>query len=169
MDLDKLARPDGPWLIPVSGTDGEAFDLAQALYRAGSGRVVTRVLRGRKMRTSTSLFDEVSAALQFPPYFGENWNALDECLTDLDWLPGDTYVLLILDAIHVLDQADPGERAAVWRIFKNAAREWGQPAEGICSRPAKAFRVLVHGTHDNIHQLQQYLPADDVNQSSDNR
>jgi len=33
--------------------------------------------------------------MHFPDYFGSNWDALDECLADLDWLDLPGYVLLI--------------------------------------------------------------------------
>jgi hypothetical protein len=59
----------------------------QAIYGWSETRLVVRTLRGVKMQTVQQLFDEFAAALQFPWYFGENWAAFDECLTDLAWLP----------------------------------------------------------------------------------
>lgn len=32
--------------------------------------------------------------MRFPDYFGNNWNAVDECICDLSWLsPGDVVVI----------------------------------------------------------------------------
>ena len=43
-------------------------------------------IRGARCRSVNDFFKEYSAAFQFPAYFGENWNAWDECACDLDWL-----------------------------------------------------------------------------------
>jgi len=50
------------------------------------------------VRTDQDLFAVVSAAMQFPDYFGRNWDALDECLGDMDWLPSGGYLLVLHDA-----------------------------------------------------------------------
>lgn len=44
---------------------------------------------------------EAGAALQFPYYFGENWDAFDECISDLSWLPSANTVV-VLDSAHQL-------------------------------------------------------------------
>lgn len=51
-----------------------------------------------EVKTDKELFAVVSAAMQFPDYFGNNWDALDECLGDMDWLPSDGYLLVLRDA-----------------------------------------------------------------------
>jgi RNAse (barnase) inhibitor barstar len=159
MELDRLLRPDAPWLQVLRTGDSEAYDAAWALQRAGGGRVAVRVLRGRKMRTATALFDEVGAALQFPPYFGENLNALDECLADLEWLPADAYVLVVLNAAQVLDQDRPEAKRAFWEVLEGAAREWGQPAHGQGARPPRPFRVLLQCTQEEENRVRAHWPA----------
>ena len=83
--------------------------------RATSGQIVARIwawrtagnlvfrLRGGKMMRQDDLFSEVSSALQFPWYFGENWDALDECMKDLDWFPTPNGIYVVItDAKMVL-------------------------------------------------------------------
>jgi hypothetical protein len=83
------------------------------------------------MRTVEALFDEVGAALPFPYYFGENWAALDECITDLEWVPPRAgYVLVLAEADMVLDD----ERDALnvlRRVLTNAVTEWANPSSWV--------------------------------------
>ena len=36
----------------------------------------------------------IAQALRFPAWFGGNWDALEDCLGDLSWRPGDGHVLV---------------------------------------------------------------------------
>jgi hypothetical protein len=36
----------------------------------------------------------IAQALHFPDWFGGNWDALEDCLGDLSWRPGDGHVLV---------------------------------------------------------------------------
>ncbi len=37
------------------------------------------------MSNKQRIFEEIAVKLEFPNYFGYNWDALDECLMDLAW------------------------------------------------------------------------------------
>jgi RNAse (barnase) inhibitor barstar len=43
--------------------------------------------------TKQQLLDALAEGLQLPNYFGANWDALDECLRDLSWLPERSIVI----------------------------------------------------------------------------
>jgi RNAse (barnase) inhibitor barstar len=113
---------------------------------ASAPDLVVRTVRGNKITTAERLFDEFAAALQFPDYFGENWDALDECLADLSWLPGTGYVIVVRDAIEVLSKEHSQSLLTLVNVLDRAAEEWnvaielGEPWD----RPAKSFHVILH-------------------------
>ena len=84
-----------------------------------------RTIRGRKCRTVTALFDEMGAALQFPYYFGENWDALDEVLRDLtDIAP---VVLLLFSAADVLlSDEDESSFSTLAKMLGRAHLHWSR-------------------------------------------
>ena len=103
---------------------------SSALVKTPPGFVV-RTLQGKKCRTSSTLFDEFARALDFPDYFGHNWDALEECLADFEWLPAKGYILLIHDAEAVLPEDEEGYETLL-EILSDAGEAWskGQTAEG---------------------------------------
>lgn len=138
MDSSLLLRPKPPWLSLLVAPEPEACALLTALPDS----TVSRMIRGHKTRTTATLFDEFAAALQFPCYFGENWDAFDECMTDLAWVPGDAYVFLIVQSIHVLDKEPVDQLHLFLKTLQNAGKEWSNPAPHA-PRPPHAFRVLL--------------------------
>ncbi|GAA1096436.1 barstar family protein [Tsukamurella spumae] len=74
-----------------SGVALTSADL-DSLKRRDRPRVL--VARGSRMRTKAALLNEVSAVLQFPLDFGDNWDALADSLGDLDQLGGQALVVL---------------------------------------------------------------------------
>jgi hypothetical protein len=85
-----------------------------------------RFLRGARGATAAAFFSEASATLQFPPYFGENWDAFFDCVTDLSWLRADALVLGVLDAGRLLEAA-PAEAAKCAAVLTETVRHWSGP------------------------------------------
>ena len=56
------------------------------------------------LNTRERLFDALIHELQLPAYFGENWDALSECLRDLSWIESKRVVILHTD-LPPLDKA----------------------------------------------------------------
>lgn len=139
----KQAPPDAALL--VAEIDTASADHAAFCWRRAGLTVL--VVRGRKMRTSAALFDEFAAALQFPSYFGENWNAFDECVSEIDWIPlGDGFVILVEDADQVLADADDDDTLDVLvGSFVLAFETYGAPiAQGAWfDRPPVPFHVIL--------------------------
>jgi RNAse (barnase) inhibitor barstar len=67
----------------------------------------------------------IAAALGFPAWFGDNWDALYDCLTDLSWRPGQGWVL-ILENVHDLRRAAPEVLDTALAIIGDAAVAWDE-------------------------------------------
>ena len=115
-----------PWFHLLVTSPSDACDWLTALSHDNKHNLVARSIRGRKCATATCFFDEASAALQFPHYFGENWDALHDCLADLSWLQAEAVVLCIADADQLMTKA-PGELKRLADVLQSAAKEWNQP------------------------------------------
>jgi hypothetical protein len=76
------------------------------------------VLDGEAIQTRAEMFTALAGAFQFPNYFGRNWDAVYDCLTDLSWTSADGFVL-VLDGCERFAAHDPEQ----WRIGKKVFRD----------------------------------------------
>lgn len=70
--------------------------LAAAAREAGC-RPRTVTLHGA--RDKAAVLTRIAQALEFPAWFGHNWDALADCLGDLEWLEPAAGHVLILDGL----------------------------------------------------------------------
>jgi RNAse (barnase) inhibitor barstar len=75
------------------------------------------------VRDKEGFLSAVAQALTFPAWFGHNWDALEECLTDLSWQPAPGYLLTLAHADALRAADEPALRMAL-RIFEAAADHW---------------------------------------------
>lgn len=102
------------------------------VYRAPRARAILAAARAHGFRVARvarggkpALMRSFAAALEFPDWFGGNWDALEDCLTDLSWVPAAGYLVLIEGAGTLA-----GDDFAVLReILESAARFWS--ARGV--------------------------------------
>jgi hypothetical protein len=80
-------------------------------------------LDGREVYDKHSFLRKIATVMKFPDYFGENWDALDECITDLDWCSAKRYVL-IYDQPNVFSKAAPIEWEIAYDILQSAVTHW---------------------------------------------
>jgi hypothetical protein len=128
MNLDRLLKLDGSglWLTAAP------WATLKALERPGGP--VVRLVHGRKCATKLGLLDEWSAAFQFGPHFGENWDALLDCLTDGHAMPAGA-VAIVSDAAHVLENESAEELVTLVGVLRDAVKRWRHPGAGKASRP----------------------------------
>ena len=129
-----LQTAKAPWsslvVIPAGSTPA-------AVVRAPAGFAL-RMVRGKKCATPAGLFAEFARALEFPDYFGHNWDALEECLADLEWLPAKGYVILVTDAQEVI--SDDDEYETLLEVLSDAGEAWSKGQAG--NGRATAFHVV---------------------------
>jgi hypothetical protein len=98
----------------------------------GSGLSPVRVAFSDKVQ----LLKNLAVALGFPDWFGHNWDALEDCLTDLSWREAAAPVLLI-------EEAKPGDDLGVLiDILRSSAESWaarGKPFFAIFVDPGHAL------------------------------
>jgi RNAse (barnase) inhibitor barstar len=134
--ITHLQSPEPPWATLLVLKEEQTYD---NLGRPPSGFVM-RVLQGRKCRTKSALFSEFARVLEFPSYFGKNWDAFEECLTDLEWLPAAGYLLIITDAEQVLNDDDQEDYKTFINILQETGKVWGTEHAG---RPETPFHAVL--------------------------
>lgn len=152
--LAHLRSPAPPWVALLELAAGQTPD---ALGDAFPGLLVARI-DGTRCRTKPALLAEFARALEFPAYFGRNWDALEECLTDLGWLPARGYVLVVTDADRLLWRR-PTEYRTFIGILEAAAREWAGPhSEGRAPVPFHTLLAVpagrrARGAHQRLPRI----------------
>jgi RNAse (barnase) inhibitor barstar len=137
-------------------------DLDNYVFRLQSGaapNMVIRVVRGLRMQSKERLLDEFAAALQFPLYFGRNWDAFEECMADLQWLPAKAYVLVVSDAGSLLKMEPANSAVVLFEILDRVSREWSEgklPDTNVQQEPV-LFHVLLQDDASNIEDLRRAL------------
>ena len=95
------------------------------VYRASGGAAVADAAREAaldlvRIDAQEALFEGMAKALDFPAWFGRNWDALEDCLGDLSWRPGRGHVL-------VFDGYPGGDALGVLLdVLRSSAQFWAQ-------------------------------------------
>ncbi|CUU58126.1 Barstar (barnase inhibitor) [Parafrankia irregularis] len=123
----------GVYAVPVDGLAAAGRLVAELYHKldlaAAPPRVRTLHVRGSRCRTSAGLFDELAAVLQFPAYFGGNWDALHDSLYDFQ-VPADAVILVFSDFSQVLSQARQEELGWLVEELTELCGSAHTPAQG---------------------------------------
>jgi hypothetical protein len=100
------------------------------VYRASRTDEILDATRGSTLQVSRidlagaadkeALMERIARALEFPHWFGGNWDALEDCLTDLSWSKAGGHVLLLEGAAEL----PVDERGILVDILVAAAAWW---------------------------------------------
>lgn len=107
----------GVWFLP---TRVDTKVLQSAAKRAGFAFFH---VDGKNIARKEQLLNHVAIALHFPKDFGQNWDAFEECLTDLEWVDADGY-LIYFDHIDTLLEDHPDQFETLVEIVRDAVASW---------------------------------------------
>ena len=121
MPLEMLAElleenRGGVWYLP------EAVDAKGVQTLAKRAGFAYFHIDGKNIARKEQLLNHVATALHFPKDFGHNWDALEECLTDMDWVDADGYVIYY-EHIEAL-QATGDQFDTFVEILRDAVQSW---------------------------------------------
>lgn len=95
----------------------KVYQLQNLVFTSDASDTYIAVLDGRKMRSLSEFYKMLSEALQFPDYFGENLDALEELLFDIDWIPNQ-FVLLMIHHHQALLENDLLKKEEILQVFE---------------------------------------------------
>lgn len=114
------------------------------VYRAPSADPLFSATRGsdlqvarvplHEVRDKQALLAAIARALDFPDWFGGNWDALEDCLTDLSWRTAGGHLLVLEGAQHLA----PDDAGVLIDVLSSAAEFWS-------GRGTPFFAVFVNG------------------------
>jgi hypothetical protein len=115
------------------------------VYRAARAEEIVDAVSGSKLRLAKIPYGEkalvlknIAAALEFPDWFGQNWDALEDCLSDLSWRHAAGHVL-------VFEGARNGDDLGVLiDILRSSAEYWagrGKPFLAVFVDPLGALAL----------------------------
>jgi hypothetical protein len=81
-------------------------------------------LPGRALASKADYLRACAEAFKFPSYFGNNWDALEDSLIDLSWLPAEHGYLVLYDDAGRFAAAAPDDFATAIDIFRTAVAFW---------------------------------------------
>ncbi|MFD4633118.1 barstar family protein [Streptomyces sp. NPDC058284] len=78
-----------------------------------------------------AFMERCARGLGLPDWFGRNWDALADCLTDLSWAPRANGRLLVVSGWQEYARGAPGEWRIAQEVFSAAVEHWRGAETGL--------------------------------------
>lgn len=118
-----------------------AEPLAPVLEAVRAAGLSTVALDLTGVSDKAAFMERCARALGLPDWFGRNWDALADCLTDLGWAPAAPGRLLVVTGWQEYAEAAPQEWIVAQEVFSDAvayARERGTGLEIVLALGTRA-------------------------------
>lgn len=80
-------------------------------------------LEGEGVLSKEQFLEQIARAMDFPGYFGGNWDALEDCLADLSWREAPGYVILY-DHFDTFAEQVPDQFETALEILDASVEFW---------------------------------------------
>jgi len=127
-----------------SGVYRLSDDAAWVARAATANRFACWQIDLAKIGDKAGLFTALARALDFPKWFGGNWDALQDCLGDLSWATAPGYVVVLAHCRELATRAR-ADFETLLEVLGVAADYWRE--QGI------PFWVLVGGVSEGLCDL----------------
>jgi RNAse (barnase) inhibitor barstar len=116
-------------------------DLSQIAKQHG---IAFFLIDGREINNKVQFLKKSALAMSFPDYFGANWDAFEDCLTDMSWHETDGFVILY-DNIDTFAQHSPDQFKVALEIFRDTVEFW--------RNQGKPFYLVLRGHGEQLREL----------------
>ncbi len=115
-------------------------------------KLSANIVRGKWCPTTESFFKIAASTWHFPYYFGENWDAFDECINDLEWVKPSNYIFAISDINKLFNEEDDEHLDTLFMLLNEAHKSWttgeNQRIAGDSTSEHIDFTVWLHMEKD---------------------
>ncbi len=94
--------------------------LQKPFYIHSESNMYLAFLDGKQCQTIDQFHIKIAEAFQFPDYYGQNLDALEEMLNDLEWINQD-YIILIIQRSHLWLSDDDELKADILQILSDVS------------------------------------------------
>lgn len=124
--------------------DAGGNPLATVLEAVRGAGWTTTTLSLSGVTDKAAFMERCARDLALPDWFGRNWDALADCLTDLSWAPPARGRLLVVSGWQAYAEEAPGEWRIAQEVFDSAVEHW----RGAEDAEARLEIVLALGPAD---------------------
>jgi RNAse (barnase) inhibitor barstar len=115
------------------------------------------LIHGVNIINNKTLLKTLNDMFKFPSYFGYNWDALEECINDLNWLHFKSYIL-ILENVDKM-QLSENDMQTFIKIITKAAGEWmeGRNYNRSFPTPPTPFHIIFAVEEERVSKTTKLL------------
>lgn len=135
-------------------------DAAIGRFLGRSGASFFAMVDAASFDTEYGILEALNSAFRLPAYFGWNWDALYDCLVDLDWVMADRYLLFIENFDRLDVQGSPDHRKFM-AVLGKVVKAW-DPSAFAPGRRRAEFAVVLDRGSEPLARIEQALGALDI-------